>query len=292
MYKGAKNAAADLGCTLTEIYGSQQQGQAQPDDNAENAQIQNAINAHVDGIAMSDHDPSLMNPTLAKAAAARGSRWSCSTPAATTRTSPPAAPSRASASPSSSPARPPAPRFKKLGRHQRPVRHPPVGPEPARPLQRHRAGPRRRPAVQVRQPAVERAGVHRAHAVHAQRGVQPAAGDRAGHLVPAVPPADQCGDAPQQRDRHGARQRASRQRQDRDVRPPPTSRTSIKAARWRSRSTSSSTCRATCRSCSCTCTRSTKGSSVGGGTTVASGPLLVDKTNVSKVSAAIAAGDD
>ena len=70
VYKGAKDAAADLGCTLTETYGSQQQGQAQPDDNAENAQIQDAINAHVDGMAVSDHDPSLMNPTLAKAATA------------------------------------------------------------------------------------------------------------------------------------------------------------------------------------------------------------------------------
>ncbi len=70
VYKGAKNASADLGCTLTETYGSQQQGQAEPDDNAENAQIQNAINAHVDGMAVSDHDPSLMNPTLAKASAA------------------------------------------------------------------------------------------------------------------------------------------------------------------------------------------------------------------------------
>ena len=49
MYKGAKDAAADLGCTLTETYGSQQQGQAEPDDNAENAQIQDAINAHVTG---------------------------------------------------------------------------------------------------------------------------------------------------------------------------------------------------------------------------------------------------
>ena len=69
VYKGAKNAASDLGCNLTEVYGSQQQGQAQPDDNAENAQIQDAINQHVDGIAVSDHAPSLMNPTLAKAAA-------------------------------------------------------------------------------------------------------------------------------------------------------------------------------------------------------------------------------
>jgi simple sugar transport system substrate-binding protein len=67
VYKGAKNAAADLGCTLTETYGSQQQGQAEPDDQAENAQIQNAINAKVDGIAVSDHDPSLMNSTLASA---------------------------------------------------------------------------------------------------------------------------------------------------------------------------------------------------------------------------------
>lgn len=69
VYKGAKNAAADLGCKLSEVYGSQQQGQAEPDDNAENAQIQDAINAHVDGIAVSDHDPSLMNPTLRSAAA-------------------------------------------------------------------------------------------------------------------------------------------------------------------------------------------------------------------------------
>ncbi len=71
VYKGAKNAAADLGCTLTETYGSQQQGQAEPDDNAENAQIQNAINAHVDGMAISDHDPSLMNPTI-KSAVSKG----------------------------------------------------------------------------------------------------------------------------------------------------------------------------------------------------------------------------
>jgi simple sugar transport system substrate-binding protein len=70
VYKGAKNAAADLGCNLSEVYGSQQQGQAEPDDNAENAQIQDAINAHVSGIAVSDHDPALMNPTIAKAEAA------------------------------------------------------------------------------------------------------------------------------------------------------------------------------------------------------------------------------
>ena len=49
VYKGARNAASDLGCTLTEVYGSQEQGQAQPDDQAENAQIQNAVNAHVTG---------------------------------------------------------------------------------------------------------------------------------------------------------------------------------------------------------------------------------------------------
>jgi simple sugar transport system substrate-binding protein len=70
VYKGAKDAAADYGCKLSEVYGSQQQGQANPDDNAENGQIQNAINAKVDGIAVSDHDPSLMNATLAKAQAA------------------------------------------------------------------------------------------------------------------------------------------------------------------------------------------------------------------------------
>ena len=114
VYKGAKNAAADLGCTLTEVYGSQQQGQAQPDDNAENAQIQNAINAQVDGIAVSDHDPSLMNPTL-QGSGGRASRSSCSTPAATTRTSPPAARSPASGSPRRSPARPPGSEFEELG---------------------------------------------------------------------------------------------------------------------------------------------------------------------------------
>jgi simple sugar transport system substrate-binding protein len=71
VYKGAKNAAADLGCTLTETYGSQTGGQAEPDDNAENAQIQDAINAHVDGMAISDHDPTLMNPTI-KSAVSKG----------------------------------------------------------------------------------------------------------------------------------------------------------------------------------------------------------------------------
>jgi simple sugar transport system substrate-binding protein len=70
VYKGAKAEAATLGCKLTEVYGSQQQGQANPDDNAENAQIQDAINAHVSGIAVSDHDPSLLNPTIEKAIAA------------------------------------------------------------------------------------------------------------------------------------------------------------------------------------------------------------------------------
>jgi len=69
VYKGARDAAANLGCKLTEVWGSQQQGQAEPDDIAENAQIENAVNQHVDGIAISDHDPSLLNPTLASAAA-------------------------------------------------------------------------------------------------------------------------------------------------------------------------------------------------------------------------------
>jgi simple sugar transport system substrate-binding protein len=70
VYKGAKTAASDYGCKLSEVYGSQQEGQAQPDDNAENAQILDAINQHVNGIAVSDHDPSIMNSTLAKAKAA------------------------------------------------------------------------------------------------------------------------------------------------------------------------------------------------------------------------------
>ncbi len=69
VYKGSKAAARDLGCTLSEVYGSQQQGQAEPDDNAENAQLQDAINQHVNGIVVTDHDPTLMNPTIAKAVA-------------------------------------------------------------------------------------------------------------------------------------------------------------------------------------------------------------------------------
>ncbi|MDT5168143.1 MAG: simple sugar transport system substrate-binding protein, partial [Mycobacterium sp.] len=35
-----------------------------------------------------------------------------------------------------------------------------------------------------------------------------------------------------------------------------------------------------------------EGNTVGGGTSVASGPLIVDKTNINKVAAAISAGDD
>jgi simple sugar transport system substrate-binding protein len=70
VYKGAKDAAAAQGCTLATVYGSQQSGQANPDDSAENAQIEDAINQKVDGIAVSDHNPSLMNPTIAKAVAA------------------------------------------------------------------------------------------------------------------------------------------------------------------------------------------------------------------------------
>ena len=67
VYKGARAAAADTGCKLSEVYGSQQQGQAEPDDNAENAQIQDAINQKVNGIVVSDHDPTLMNKTIASA---------------------------------------------------------------------------------------------------------------------------------------------------------------------------------------------------------------------------------
>jgi len=70
VYKGAKDASAATGCTLSEVYGSQTNGQAQPDDNAQNQAIQDAINQKVDGIAVSNHAPSLMNPTLAKATAA------------------------------------------------------------------------------------------------------------------------------------------------------------------------------------------------------------------------------
>lgn len=69
VYRAAKDAAHELGCKLSEVYGSQQQGQAEPDDNAENGQIQDAINAHVSGIVVSDHDPILMNPAIAKAVA-------------------------------------------------------------------------------------------------------------------------------------------------------------------------------------------------------------------------------
>lgn len=67
VYAGAKAEAKALGVHLTEVYGSEQQGQAQPDDNAENAQIRDAINQHVDGIAVSDHDPALMNATILQA---------------------------------------------------------------------------------------------------------------------------------------------------------------------------------------------------------------------------------
>ncbi len=70
VYKGAKDSAAQLGCPAPQVYGSQQAGQAQPDDNAQNTQIQNAINQKVDGIAVSDHNPSIMNPTIASAVAA------------------------------------------------------------------------------------------------------------------------------------------------------------------------------------------------------------------------------
>src|SRR5436305_8919655 len=47
VYKGAKDAAKDLGCTLTEVYGSQQQGQAQPDDNAEDRKSTRLNSSHV-----------------------------------------------------------------------------------------------------------------------------------------------------------------------------------------------------------------------------------------------------
>ena len=70
VYRAAKDAAHEFGCKLSEVYGSEQQGQAEPDDNAENGQIQDAINAHVSGIVVSDHDPVLMNPTIAEAVAA------------------------------------------------------------------------------------------------------------------------------------------------------------------------------------------------------------------------------
>lgn len=66
VYAGAKAEAALRGVHVT-VYGSQQQGQAQPDDSAENTQIQDAINQKVDGIAVSDHDPALMNATILKA---------------------------------------------------------------------------------------------------------------------------------------------------------------------------------------------------------------------------------
>ena len=210
VYKGAKDAAADLGCTLTETYGSQQQGQAEPDDNAENAQIQNAINAHVDGMAISDHDPSLMNPTI-KSAAAKGIPVVLLNAGCDDQDIAASGAMTCVGQPEQLAGQAVGGALQAAGRHQRAVRHPPVGPEPARPLQRHRAGPRRRPAVQAGQRAVEGTGLHRADPVDAQRGLQPAAGDRPGHLVPAVPPADQRGDDAQQRHRHGPGQRASQQ---------------------------------------------------------------------------------
>ncbi len=169
VYKGAKDAASALGCKLSEVYGSQQQGQAEPDDNAENAQIQDAINAHVNGIAVSDHDPSLMNTTIAKAVAAGipvvmlNAGCDPADLAATHAITCVGQPEQISRPAGRRP-------VQERGDDQRPVRHPPVGPEPPRPLQRHRAGARRRVDLPHRHPAEDRACVHRADLVHAQRG--------------------------------------------------------------------------------------------------------------------------
>ena len=202
VYKGAKDAAADLGCTLTEVYGSQQQGQAQPDDNAENAQIQNAINAKVNGIAVSDHDPALMNPTLAKAAAAGipvvllNAGCDDADIAASKALTCVGQPEQLAGSAAGL-------AFKQAGAtnvlciiHQSGQNLLDRCNGIAQALGVGQQCKRERP--------VERACVHRADAVDAERGIEPAAGDRTGHLLPAGPYGGQRGDGAQQRDRYRA----------------------------------------------------------------------------------------
>ncbi len=203
VYKGAKNAASDLGCTLTETYGSQQQGQAEPDDNAENSQITNAINAHVDGMAVSDHDPALMNATLAKAAAAGipvvllnagCDNADIAATAAITCVGQPEQLAGVAA----------GQRFTKLGKtnvlcviHQ-------SGQNLLDRCNGLAQGLGVGSTCKSGSAPVERSRVHRAHAVHAERGLEPAAGDRSGHLLPPGPSRDQRRDDAEHRDRHGA----------------------------------------------------------------------------------------
>ena len=157
VYKGAKDAAKDTGCKLSETYGSQQQGQAQPDDNAENAQIQNAINAKVNGIVVSDHAPGAMNSTLAAAADAgipvvlvNAGCDDADIAAAKAIT--------CVGQPEQLAGKQAGQRFAKEDATNVLCVDPPVRAEPARPLRRHRAGPgrraevlnRRRPAVRAR----------------------------------------------------------------------------------------------------------------------------------------------
>ena len=179
VYKGAKDAAKDLGCTLSEVYGSQQQGQAEPDDVAENAQIQDAINAHVNGIAVSDHDPTLMNPTIAKAVA-RG------IPVVLLNAGCDPADLAASrgmtcvGQPETLAGQTAGATVQEPGQDQRPVRDPPVRPEPPRPLQRPGDGPR--PFLMFNEePTCQRRCLHRADPEHSQCCLQPHPGDRAGH---------------------------------------------------------------------------------------------------------------
>ena len=162
----------------------------------------------VNGIAVSDHDPSLMNKTLAGGPAGhpgraaerrlrqrrhrRDRRDDVRRPAGDARR-----PGRRAA-------------LRQARRDERPLRDPPVRPEPARPLQRPRAGSRRRLAVQDRQPAGEGPGLHRADPVDAERRLEPAAGDRAGDRLPPGAPGDQGRDDAEHRDRHGARHRHTR----------------------------------------------------------------------------------
>ena len=149
-------------------------------------------------------------------------------------------------------------------------------------------------AVQERQCAVEWAGLHRAEPVHAERGLEPAAGDRPGHLLPADAHRHQRGDGPQQRDRHGAGdERAGEQTEDRHVRP--------QLGRPAATSQSGKMAFAIDQQqylqgylpiVFLDLYKRKNGQTVGGGTTVASGPLVVTSSNIGKVAAAIAAGQD
>ena len=180
VYKGAKDAASDLGCTLTETYGSQQQGQAEPDDNAENAQIQNAINAKVerDGGVRSR---SLADEPDAGEGAAAGIPVVLLNAGCDDQDIAASGRSRAWVSPSSWRVRPRAVAFKKLGAtnvlciiHQ-------SGQNLLDRCDGIAQGLGVGQKCKTGNAPSSRNGLHRADTVDAQRRVEPAAGDRPGH---------------------------------------------------------------------------------------------------------------